>query len=148
MRTACYGKWHLGHHPKFLPTNHGFDEYFGLPYSNDMWPNQSERQQDYPNLPLFDGLRVVDPKVTGEDQAQLTTMYTERAVQFIEKNKDRPFSHLSSSHHGPRASVRLDKFRGKTGQGMYADVVTEIDWSVGEILDTLRKHELDRRTRW
>ena len=89
--TACFGKWHLGHHPKFLPTNNGFDEYLGLPYSNDMWPFHPEAGDRFPDLPLMEGTRVIDAQVTHEDQEQLTTRYTERAVQFIEKNKDRPF---------------------------------------------------------
>ncbi|MGK0432766.1 MAG: arylsulfatase A, partial [Planctomycetota bacterium] len=99
--TACFGKWHLGHHPKFLPTSHGFDEFYGLPYSNDMWPLHpayahlptaaERRKRGYPDLPLIEGVTVVDKSVSGADQEQLTTQYTERAVGFIEKNKDKPF---------------------------------------------------------
>ena len=97
--TACYGKWHLGHHKKFLPMQHGFDDYFGLPYSNDMWPYHpgvlhlpmEQRLKRWTHLPLIDGNKVINPKVTGKDQEQLTTQYTERAVSFIEKNKERPF---------------------------------------------------------
>jgi arylsulfatase A-like enzyme len=145
-RTACYGKWHLGHHPKFLPTNHGFDEYFGLPYSNDMWPENPSGGKNHPDLPLIEGLRVVNPRVTGEDQAQLTRQYTERAVRFIEKNKDHPFL-IYLPHTMVHVPLYVsNRFRGKTGRGLFADVVTEIDWSVGEILETLRKHKLDGRT--
>jgi arylsulfatase A len=93
--TACYGKWHLGHHKKFLPMQHGFDDYFGLPYSNDMWPYHpgvmhlpmEQRLKRWTHLPLIDGNAVINPRVTGKDQEQLTTQYTERAVSFIEKNK-------------------------------------------------------------
>ena len=144
--TACYGKWHLGHHPKFLPTNHGFDEYLGLPYSNDMWPFHPTAGKNFPDLPLIENTRIIDAEVTGEDQTQLTTRYTERAVQFIERNKDRPFF-----VYLPHSMVHVplyvsDKFRGKSSRGLFGDVVMEIDWSVGQILDTLRKHQLDRRT--
>jgi len=144
--AACFGKWHLGHHPKFLPTNNGFDEYLGLPYSNDMWPLHPTAGKHYPDLPLIDGVRVIDPQVTAEDQQQLTTRYTERAVQFIEKNKDRPFL-----VYLPHSMVHVplfvsEKFRGKTKRGLFGDVVMEIDWSVGQILDTLRRHGLEKRT--
>lgn len=144
--TACYGKWHLGHHPKFLPTNHGFDEYLGLPYSNDMWPFHPAGRKAFPNLPLIENTRIIDAEVTGEDQQQLTTWYTERAVQFIERNKDRPFF-----VYLPHSMVHVplyvsDKFRGRSSRGVFGDVVMEIDWSVGQILDALRKHQLDRRT--
>jgi arylsulfatase A-like enzyme len=86
--TAIYGKWHLGHQPQFLPVHQGFDEYFGLPYSNDMWPRHPERKNYFPELPLIEGDRTVaqDP-----DQSRLTRQYTERAVRFIERNKDTPF---------------------------------------------------------
>jgi arylsulfatase A-like enzyme len=144
--TACYGKWHLGHHPKFLPTNHGFDEYLGLPYSNDMWPFHPTAGKNYPNLPLIENTRVIDANVTGEDQEQLTTRYTERAVQFIERNKDQPFF-VYLPHSMVHVPLHVsDKFRGKSARGLFGDVVMEIDWSVGQILDTLRKHRLDQRT--
>ena len=144
--TACYGKWHLGHHPQFLPTRHGFDDYFGLPYSNDMWPLHPTAGATFPDLPLIDGDRVVNPKVTAKDQEMLTTHYTERAVAFIEKNKDRPFF-LYVPHTMVHVPLFVsDRHRGKTGRGLFADVVAEIDWSVGRILDTLRKHSLERNT--
>ncbi len=152
--TACYGKWHLGHHEKFLPMQHGFDDYFGLPYSNDMWPYHpnvmhlpmEQRLKRWPHLPLVDGNKVVNPKVSGKDQEQLTTQYTERAVQFIEKNKDRPFF-----VYLPHSMVHVplyvsDKFKGKSKRGLFGDVMMEVDWSVGRILDTLRKHQLDDNT--
>ena len=130
--TACFGKWHLGHLPQFLPTRHGFDEYFGLPYSNDMWPKHPENPKAYPDLPLVEGERVVayDP-----DQTQLTTWYTERAVRFIEKNKDRPFF-LYVPHSMVHVPLHVsDKFKGKSQRGLFGDVIMEIDWSVGQILD-------------
>ncbi len=144
--TCCIGKWHLGHHPKFLPTEHGFDEYFGLPYSNDMWPGHPTAGKHYPPLPLLEGNRIVDPEVTAEDQDQLTRLYTQRAVQFIEKNKDRPFF-LYLAHtmvHVPLAVS--EPFRGKSGRGLFADVMMEVDWSVGQIVQTIRKHGLEKKT--
>ena len=141
--TACYGKWHLGHETKFLPTHHGFDEYFGLPYSNDMWPKHPEAPKDYPDLPLIEGDKVIqiDP-----DQTQLTTWYTERAVQFIEKNKDRPFF-VYLPHSMCHVPLHVsDKFKGKSQRGLFGDVIMEIDWSVGQILSTLKRLDLDRNT--
>ena len=154
--TACFGKWHLGHHPKFLPTRHGFDEYFGLPYSNDMWPlhpeyanlpeGSAKRKQGYPKLPLLDGERVVDAEVTGEDQAMLTTWYTERAVSFVERHADTPFF-LYVPHSMVHVPLFVsDKFAGKSGHGLFGDVVMEIDWSVGEILAALARAGVDEHT--
>lgn len=144
--TACYGKWHLGHHPKFLPTSHGFDEYFGLPYSNDMWPFHPTAGDRFPDLPLIEGTRVIDAQIVDKDQEQLTTWYTEHAVDFINRNKDRPFL-LYVPHSMVHVPLYVsDKFRGKSGRGLFGDVVMEIDWSVGQILDTLRKHKLEEHT--
>ena len=144
--TACFGKWHLGHHPKFLPPGHGFDEYLGLPYSNDMWPFHPTAGKNYPDLPLIEGTRVIDPQVTHEDQCQLTTLYTERAVRFIEKHKDEPFL-IYLPHSMVHVPLYVsDKFAGKSRRGLFGDVVMELDWSVGQILDTLRKHRLDKHT--
>src|SRR5690242_15036931 len=84
--TAIYGKWHLGHHPQFLPTRHGFDDYFGLPYSNDMWPQHPTSK--FPDLPLIEKETILE---YNPDQTQLTTWYTERAVKFIDANKEKPF---------------------------------------------------------
>ena len=152
--TACFGKWHLGHHKEFLPLQHGFDEYFGIPYSNDMWPYHpgvrhlpmAERLKKWPHLPLIEGNQVINPKVTGKDQEQITTQLTERSVRFIEKNKDKPFF-LYVPH--PMVHVPLyvsDKFKGKSKAGLFGDVMMEVDWSVGQILETLRKHKLDKNT--
>src|SRR5215469_10283028 len=139
--TAIYGKWHLGHRPKFLPTRHGFDDYFGLPYSNDMWPKHPTSK--YPALPLIEGEKVV---ASNPDQSQLTTWYTEHAVKFIEKNRDRPFF-LYVAHNMPHVPLHVsEKFRGKTKRGLYGDVIEEIDWSVGQILDALRRNDVDGRT--
>ncbi len=154
--TACVGKWHLGHHPRFLPTRHGFDSYFGLPYSNDMWPfhpdftrHSSEverRKRGFPNLPLLENEAVFDANISADDQSQLTRQYTERAVAFIEQNRQRPFFlYLAhSTVHVPLFAS--DAFRGKTGAGLFADTLAEVDWSVGQILETLRRCQLSEQT--
>jgi arylsulfatase A len=140
--TAIVGKWHLGDAPNLLPTRQGFDEYFGLPYSNDMWPNHPTNKT-FPPLPLYENEKIIEVM---PDQTQLTTRYTERAVAFIEKNKDRPFF-LYLAHSMPHVPLFVsDKFRGKSGQGLYGDVIMEIDWSVGQILGTLDDHQLDQNS--
>tara|TARA_B100001094_G_C18190710_1_gene806992 strand:- start:4172 stop:5320 length:1149 start_codon:yes stop_codon:yes gene_type:complete len=152
--TACYGKWHLGHHEKFLPMQHGFDDYFGLPYSNDMWPYHpgvlhlpmKERLKKWSHLPLIEKNQIINPQITAEDQEQLTTQYTERAVSFIEKNRDKRFF-----VYLPHSMVHVplyvsEKFKGKSKAGLFGDVMMEVDWSVGRILETLRKNKLDKDT--
>ncbi len=154
--TAIFGKWHLGDAPQFLPLRHGFDEYFGLPYSNDMWPlhpdlvklppNDERRKRGYPDLVMFDGDKIAIPQVTHEDQNQLTTWYTQHAVKFIEKNKERPFF-LYLAHNMPHVPLHVsDKFRGHTERGLYGDVIEEIDWSVGQVMDALRRSGLEEKT--
>jgi arylsulfatase A-like enzyme len=140
--TAIFGKWHLGHHPKFLPTRHGFDEYFGLPYSNDMWPNHPT-DRSFPDLPLIDGEATVQ---RNPDQAKLTTWYTEHALRFIAKSKDRPFF-LYMPHSMPHVPLYVsEKYKGRTARGLFGDVIAEIDWSVGQVLGALREHGIDDRT--
>ncbi|MCA8949993.1 MAG: sulfatase [Planctomycetes bacterium] len=150
--TACYGKWHLGHNPKFLPLQHGFDDYFGLPYSNDMWPLHpayahlptaaERRKQGYPDLPLIAGDAIAKAEVTGDDQKMLTTWYTEHAVAFIDEHADEPFL-LYVPHSMVHVPLFVsDKFAGKSGAGLFGDVVMEVDWSVGEILGALDRHEI------
>jgi arylsulfatase len=141
-RTAAVGKWHLGHHPQFLPTRHGFDEYLGLPYSNDMWPHHPEMKPgSFPPLPLFDGERIVDPDVTPEDQATLTARYAARAVDFIERAGSaadgRPFF-LYLAHSMPHVPLFVGAdFRGQSPGGLYGDVLAEIDASVAAVLAAL-----------
>src|SRR5690242_11930045 len=154
--TAIFGKWHLGDAPQFLPLQHGFDEYFGLPYSNDMWPlhpdlvnlppNDKRQKRGYPDLVMYDGDKVAIPQVTHADQNQLTTWYTEHAVSFIEQNKQRPFF-LYLAHNMPHVPLHAsDKFRGKTERGLYGDVIEEIDWSVGQVMDALKRCGLEDKT--
>ncbi len=154
--TAIFGKWHLGDSPQFLPLRHGFDEYFGLPYSNDMWPahpdqvslppNKQRRKAGYPELVMYEGDKVVIPQVTHADQNQLTTWYAEHAVKFIEQNKKHPFF-LYLANNMPHVPLHVsDKFRGKTQRGLYGDVIEEIDWSVGQVLDALKRTGVEENT--
>ena len=152
--TACFGKWHLGHFPQFMPNRQGFDQYFGLPYSNDMWPYQPKpkdpnskiHSHNFPPLPLYENEKVINADVKAEDQAQLTTQCTERAVKFIEGNKEKPFF-LYVPHSMVHVPLYVsDKFKGKSERGIYGDVVMEIDWSVGQIVDTLKKNGLSENT--
>ena len=140
--TAIFGKWHLGHRAPFLPTRHGFDEYLGLPYSNDMWPHHPTAK-GFPALPLLEQDRVLR---LNPDQSELTREYTGRAVRFIEKNRDRPFfAYLA--HTMPHVPLFVSEaFKGKTGQGLYADVIAELDWSVGRILDAIARTGRDNDT--
>ncbi|SHJ80063.1 arylsulfatase [Tangfeifania diversioriginum] len=141
--TAAFGKWHLGHHKKFLPPNHGFDEYFGIPYSNDMWPNHPTNKNYYPPLPLIEGDEVVE---TNPDQSRFTTEFTERTVDFIQRNREHPFF-VYLAHPMPHVPLFVsDKFKGKSEQGLYGNVMMEIDWSVGEILTALKDLELEENT--
>lgn len=139
--TAIFGKWHLGHLPQHLPQQHGFDEYFGLPYSNDMWPKHPTAK--FPALPLMQGGKILE---YNPDQSKLTTWYTEKAVHFIERHQDQPFF-LYLAHSMPHVPLFVsERHRGKSGQGLYGDVIMEIDWSVGQILQTLQKLGLDENT--
>ncbi|MEM9143654.1 MAG: sulfatase [Bacteroidota bacterium] len=144
-KTAIFGKWHLGDAQKFLPTRHGFDEWYGIPYSNDMWPNHPWQGTifDFPPLPLYHNETVLD---TLEDQSQLTTRITERSVDFINKNKDNPFF-VYVPHPQPHVPLYVsEKFKGKSKRGLYGDVIMEIDWSVGQILDALKKNGIEDNT--
>src|SRR4029077_16190596 len=119
------------------------DTYFGLPYSNDMWPNNPTNAKAYPPLPLIEQEKVIQKMPA---QTQLTTWYTERAVQFIQENKDRPFF-LYVPHSMPHVPLVVsDKFKGKTERGLFGDVIAEIDWSVGQILATLKNSGIDEQT--
>ena len=145
--TGMAGKWHLGHLPELLPIHHGFDEYSGLPYSNDMWPHGMEKKNtNHPPLPWIEGDKVVKADVTAEDQEQLTTRYTERAVDFIKRNHDRPFF-FYLAHSMPHVPLYVsDKFKGKSGAGLYGDVIQEIDWSVGQVMDALKSAGIEDNT--
>ncbi|MEW6304776.1 MAG: sulfatase [Verrucomicrobiota bacterium] len=150
--TMCIGKWHLGHLPQFLPTAQGFDSYFGIPYSNDMdrVTNAPPRASAVPdpnyehfNVPLMRDEKVVERPAV---QTTLTKRYTEEALKFIKASKSKPFF-LYFPHTMPHVPLFASKdFKGKSPRGIYGDVVEELDWSVGQILDMLRKEKLAEST--
>lgn len=143
--SAIFGKWHLGDHPQFLPLNQGFDEYVGIPYSNDMWPLHPQQGPvfNFGPLPLIRQDAVVD---TLEDQTNLTADLTHLATDFIKRKKQKPFF-LYLAHPQPHVPLFVsDQFKGKSHNGLYGDVIMEIDWSVGQILSTLKEEKLDQNT--
>lgn len=133
--TACIGKWHLGDQPEHLPTAHGFDYYYGIPYSNDM---QSAGRGD-PPLPLVEQQTVIEAPA---DQATLTQRYTQKTIAFIEQHQSEPFF-VYLPHTFPHLPLFASKeFHGKSSNGRYGDSVEEIDWSTGQILDCLDRLKL------
>lgn len=143
-RTATYGKWHLGYQKQFLPVNHGFDDYFGYPYSNDMWPSGPVRfMPNYPLLPLIEDNEII---ARVRDQSWMTTWITERSVRFINEKKDKPFF-LYLAHPQPHVPLFTSpKHSGSSDQGKYGDVIHEIDWSTGQILAALEKTGVTENT--
>jgi len=154
-KTGMVGKWHLGSKAPYLPLHYGFDEYLGLPYSNDMWPvdydgkpitDTTNNRIKYPILPLLEGDKPVRYIKTLEDQGELTSIYTKRATEFIKKNKNAPFFlYLAHSMvHVPIAAS--PRFKGKSKLGLFGDVMMEVDWSVGEVMKSLRENGIDQNT--
>ena len=162
-KTGMFGKWHLGDQPEFLPTRQGFDEFFGIPYSHDIHPfHPRQSHYQFPPLPLLEGENVIEME---PDADYLTKRFTERAVSFIERNKDEPFF-LYLPHPIPHAPLHVspdfmeevsDEIKNKldaedgnidyrTRDELYRQAIAEIDWSVGEILDTLKANGLDENT--
>ena len=136
-KTACIGKWHLGHLQEYMPTNHGFDEFYGIPYSNDMRPEGKwdYARENFPPLPFLDGLDTIG---LGIDQSQFIDMFTKRSVDFIKKNKDKSFF-LYLAHTAPHTPLVSSKTqKGRSMRGAYGDVVEELDQSVGTILQVLK----------
>jgi arylsulfatase A-like enzyme len=150
--TGCVGKWHLGHLPQYLPTENGFDSYFGIPYSNDMdrVPESPDGRAAFLNpaieswnVPLLRNTEIVERPA---DQRTITRRYTDEAVQFIQANRERPFF-LYLAHSMPHVPLfRSESFAGSSLRGLFGDVIEEIDWSVGQVLQTLRDLQLDRNT--
>lgn len=145
-RTAAIGKWHLGCLPRYMPLRHGFDSYFGLPYSNDMTPTPgpgSSGAPQYPPLPLYKDDKVVE---TGPDQSTLTQRYTAEAVKSIQAAGANPFF-LYFAHTFPHVPLYASaRFRGKSPRGLYGDAVEELDWSAGEVLKAISAAGHDRNT--
>ena len=146
--TLCIGKWHVGDQPEFLPTRHGFDHYFGIPYSNDMGPGESGPRADprkYPPLPLVRDERVIE-EIQPADQDRLTQRYTDAALEFIRQNRAQPFF-LYLAHTAVHVPLHPGKmFRGQSANGIYGDWVEEVDWSTGKILAALRELKLSEKT--
>jgi len=150
-RTAAVGKWHLGHKSPFLPTDHGFESYFGIPYSNDMDKIETtnyftladlERYQAY-NVPLMRDDRIVERPA---DQRTITRRYTEEIINKIRSYKKEPFF-LYLAHSFPHIPLfRSDEFKDRSAAGIYGDVIEEIDWSVGQILETLKEERIAEKT--
>lgn len=143
--TAAFGKWHVGHLPQFLPLQNGFNEFYGIPYSNDMWPRHPTNGKNYPDLPTIEGEKPVGYNT---DQTRFTTDFTERAVDFIRRQHaaGHPFF-VYLSHPMPHVPLHVSAERtGGSGAGLYGEVVREIDWSVGRLLDTLAELGIDEKT--
>lgn len=153
--TAMLGKWHLGSKPPFFPTHYGFDSFYGIPYSHDMWPvnydgkpvtDTSTFYGKCPPLPIIEGDKQVATNATLEDQAKLTSTLTRRALQFITANRQKPFF-LYLAHPMPHVPLAASaKFKGKSEAGLFGDVIMEIDWSVGEIINALDREGLSGNT--
>jgi arylsulfatase A len=173
--TACIGKWHLGDQPEFLPTAQGFDSYLGIPYSNDMGlasegsksnpgqflapipkPRQKQKPQGrtdetglkgnaQPPLPMLDGHNVVE-RVKAAEQHTMTRRYTERAVKYIREHREEALLPLPAAQRRPLPPLPAPDYVGKSGKGLLGDWVREVDWSVGQVLDTVRELKLDSNT--
>ena len=142
-KTAIYGKWHLGDDKKFLPTRHGFDDFFGILYSNDMWPFHAEYPNSYPDLMLYENENPIE---VIKDQSNLTMSLTSKSIKFINKNKDSPFF-LYLAHPQPHVPLfASSKFNGRSKSGLYTDVIEEIDNSVGMIMKAIRNNDLEKNT--
>lgn len=146
-RTAAFGKWHIGDQPETRPPARGFDESCGLMYSNDMWEFHPQHPELYKTpLHFWENGKIKVERMTKTEQAMLTTWYTEHAVDFINRNKSNPFL-LYVPHSMPHVPIfRSEKFAGKSGAGVYGDVMMELDWSVGEIMKSLKENGLDDNT--
>ncbi|GMV25809.1 MAG: sulfatase [Phycisphaerae bacterium] len=154
--TAIYGKWHLGDAPNLLPTRQGFDEWCGIPYSNDMWPlhpdlvrlppESDARKRGYPPLPLYENGAIIDPEITPDEQKGLTKLFTDRACAFIEKHSEHPFF-VYVPFPMPHVPLFVSpQFEYTSGAGLYGDVIQEIDASVGRIVERIDSLGLGART--
>jgi arylsulfatase len=153
--TGMIGKWHLGAKAPYLPIHYGFDEYLGLPYSNDMWPvdydgrpvtDSTKPQFKYPPLPLLEGDKPIRYIKTLEDQGELTGIYTRRAIRYIQENKGHPFFLYMAPSMVHVPIYASPAFLGKSGVGLFGDVMMEVDWSIGAIMETLKDAGIDRNT--
>jgi arylsulfatase len=155
-RTAMLGKWHLGNKAPYFPLHYGFESFYGIPYSHDIWPldydgkrvtDTSNIRSKWPMLPLISGDKIVDSVTSLEGASHLTGTLTTKAVSFIKSNKNHPFF-LYLAHPMPHIPLAAsEKFRGKSGDmGLFGDVIMELDWSLGEILKTLDQEKIAGNT--
>ena len=146
-RTAVFGKWHIGDQPDTRPPARGFDESCGLMYSNDMWEFHPQHPEHYKTpLHFWENGKIKVERMTKKEQPMLTTWYTEHAVDFIRRNKSNPFL-LYVPHSMPHVPLfRSEKFAGKSGTGVYGDVMMELDWSVNQIMKSLKDNGLEDNT--
>jgi arylsulfatase A-like enzyme len=154
-QTAMLGKWHLGNKAPYFPIHYGFDSFFGTPYSHDIWPRDhfgaritdpKDIRYNWPELPLLDGDRVVDTIKTHAGMEQLTTMYTTKAVSYINTHKSKPFF-LYLAHNMPHVPLAVSsKFKGKSEMGLFGDVIMELDWSIGQVMKALDDNHLADNT--
>lgn len=154
-QTAMLGKWHLGNKPPYFPIHYGFDSFFGTPYSHDIWPRDHSGNKitdpknirsTWPELPLIEGDRTVNTITTYEGLEQLTTMYTNKAVSYINSHKNKPFF-LYLAHNMPHVPLAVSsKFKGKSELGLFGDVIMELDWSIGQVLKALDDNHLADNT--
>ena len=143
-QTMAIGKWHLGHMPEYLPTANGFDDFYGLPYSNDMILPYCPWLSEKDTLYLYEGAKK--SRIVNHEQDNLTKNYTEKAIAFIQKNKNQPFF-LYLAHSMPHLPISTsEEFLGKSKGGLYGDVIETIDWSMGEIFKTLKEAGIDENT--
>jgi arylsulfatase A len=143
--TACIGKWHLGHLPEYLPTNNGFDEYLGIPYSNDMWTKSPGSDKYDTPPPLIEDTTILE-HLSDPRQQLLTEIYTDNSIEFMNKHKDQPFF-LYLPYTYPHVPLHPHPdFKGTSARGVYGDVIEAIDWSVGRILEFLKKNNLENNT--
>ncbi len=146
--TACFGKWHMGDQPETRSHARGFDETAGLMYSNDMWKFHPENPDYWGQWPLqyWENGKVTIESVDDEDQKMLSTWYTEKAVDFIARKKGQPFF-LYVPHSMPHVPIFVsEKFKGKSGTGLYGDVMMELDWSVAQINQAIKDNGLEENT--
>jgi arylsulfatase len=154
-KTGMLGKWHLGNKPPYWPTHYGFDSFYGLPYSHDIWPRDKDGNRmtdtksirvNWPELTMIEGDRVVDTITTHAQQERFTTLFTEKAVAFIKSNKGAPFF-LYLAQPMPHVPLAVsDRFKGKSELGLFGDVIMELDWSLGQIMKTLDETGLAKNT--
>lgn len=155
-KTALVGKWHLGNTAPYLPLSYGFDQFYGIKYSHDIWPvdydghsivtDEKDMRSKFPQLEIYEGNTPVETIKNIDEAGKLTTIFTERAVKYIKENKKAPFF-LYLAHPLPHAPLAVsDKFKGKSKSGLFGDVIMELDWSLGQIMETLKKENLEENT--